>query len=110
MQTLVQDLAAEQVHENSETAKENSQPQKEELEDASEHESVLAQVVSFADVRAFDFAICERDVEVILPIGVLVIFAENLFVCSWPCGPTASPVEIDRWFAKNGKDFVFSHS
>src|ERR1700751_450420 len=48
VQAAIEDFAAEEVHENSEASEEDSQAQEKELEDAGEHDGVLAQVVGMA--------------------------------------------------------------
>ena len=49
MKAAVENLASEQVHEDSQAAEENCQAQKEELEDSGEHDGVSAQVVAILE-------------------------------------------------------------
>ena len=61
VQALVQNLSPKKIHEDSEAAEEDRQPQIEKLEHPGENDGIVGQIVGLADVDAGDFPVFEVD-------------------------------------------------
>src|SRR5713226_7674944 len=64
VETLVENLAAEQIHEDSQAAEKDGEAQIEKLEYSGEHDRILGQVESLVDVNADDFSLGKIYIEV----------------------------------------------
>src|ERR1035438_359026 len=77
MQTLIEDLAAKQIHEDSQTAEEDREAQIEKLEHAGKNRGTLGSVISLADLNARDFVIRKLDIKVVESVGVVILVVRN---------------------------------
>src|ERR1700733_4437153 len=78
MQTLVKNLAAKQVHENSQAAEKNRKPQIEKLKHPGVNHCVLGQVVSLVNIDAGNFSIREADIQNVRSVGIRIVLVRNL--------------------------------
>ena len=77
METLVEDFAAEQIHEDSQATEEDREPQIEKLEYSGENDGILAQVVAFPEMNAADFSIREIDIQIVDSVGIVVVLVSE---------------------------------
>ena len=100
MQTLIQDLSAKQIHEDSQAAKKDRQPEIEKLEYSGEDDGILREVVTFLDMSLYDLSLCDLDKQVIDSIGIVVTLVRNELDPAGFQGPRFVPMKKDWRFSQ----------
>src|ERR1700757_1722840 len=104
MQAAVEDLSSEQIHEDSQAAKENRQTEEEKLEDSGDHDELVPGVAGIIDANTFDLPIHDFDEEPVLSIRVLV-----MLTMYGSAGPRL-PSNYDWRFSQGTDDLFLAHS